>query len=160
MSLTIAVIGPGQGATAAETSTAEAVGRLIAEAGHIVVTGGLGGVMAAASKGASAAGGVTIGLLPGRDRRAANAHLTASIPTGLGELRNGLVVRSGDAVICVGGSWGTLSEVALAVRTGVPIVTVDGWALPEGGPIVAGSPEEAVATAVQRATERSVVGGS
>jgi uncharacterized protein (TIGR00725 family) len=81
-------------------------------------------------------------------------YLTASIPTGLGELRNGLVVRSGDAVICVGGSWGTLSEVALAVRTGVPVVMVDGWDLPAGGPIVAGSAEEAVAVAVQLATAR------
>ncbi len=147
----IAVIGPGQSATAAETATAEAIGRLIAEAGHAVVTGGHGGVMAAASKGAKEAGGIAIGLLPGRDRSAANAYLTASIPTGLGELRNGLVVRSGDAVICVGGSWGTLSEIALAVRAGVPIVMVGGWDLPEGGPIVAGSAEEAVAIAVQRA---------
>ena len=159
MSLTIAVIGPGQTATAAQEATAEAVGRLLGEAGHVVVTGGHGGVMAAAAKGASAAGGITIGLLPGRDRRDANAYLTASIPTGLGELRNGLVVRSGDAVICVGGSWGTLSEVALAVRTGVPIVMVDGWDLPEGGPIVAGTPEEAVAVAEQRAAERAVARG-
>ena len=160
MSLTIAVIGPGQTATAAQEATAEAVGQLLGEAGHVLVTGGHGGVMAAASRGASAAGGVTIGLLPGRDRRDANADLTASIPTGLGELRNGLIVRSGDAVFCVGGSWGTLSEVALAVRTGVPIVMVDGWDLPEGGPIVAETPEEAVARAVELATERGVPGGS
>lgn len=122
----VAVVGPAE-ATADELSLAEEVGRLLAEAGCIVVTGGLGGVMAAAAEGAAAAGGTSVGLLPGTDRTAASDHLTVAIPTGLGELRNGLVVRSADAVIAIGGSWGTLSEIALAVRAGKPLVSVAGW---------------------------------
>jgi len=94
-----------------------------------LVSGGLGGVMAAASEGASSRGGLTIGLLPGRDRTAGNPHLSAVLPTGLGELRNGLVVGVSDAVIAIGGSWGTLSEIALAMRTGKPTVVIGGWVL-------------------------------
>lgn len=154
MHFTIAVIGPGVSASDDDLAIAEAVGGLLARAGHTVVTGGLGGVMAAASRGAHAAGGTTIGLLPGTDRRLGNPFLTVSIPTGLGELRNGLVIRAADAVVCVGGSWGTLSEIALAVRTGVPIVMVGGWDLPEGGPIVVDSAEQAVARAVELAGAR------
>jgi hypothetical protein len=90
-----------------------------------VLTGGLGGVMAAATEGAAAAGGLTVALLPGTDRSGSPA--TVVIPTGLGELRNGLLVRAADAVIAVGGSWGTLSEIALAMRTGVPVVCLGGW---------------------------------
>src|SRR5690348_11392429 len=101
----VAVIGPGDGASADDVAAAGEVGRLLAEAGATVVTGGLGGVMAAATEGACAAGGVTIGLLPGSSRDGAEA--TVSVPTGLGEARNVLVVRSADAIIAVGGSWGT-----------------------------------------------------
>ncbi len=111
--------------------------------------------MEGASRGAQAAGGVTIGLLPGLNRRSGNAHLTAAVATGLGELRNALVVRSADAVVCVGGSWGTLSEIALAVRTGVPVVMIGGWDLPPGGPAVVGTPDEAASLAVDRARGRT-----
>ena len=112
----------------------------------VVVTGGGTGVMAAASRGAEAAGGTALGLLPGSDRSEGNPHLTLSLPTGLGELRNALLVRSVDALVAVGGSWGTLSEVALACRTGVPVFALHGWDLPaEGGPVVVADPAEAVA---------------
>jgi uncharacterized protein (TIGR00725 family) len=83
--------------------------------------------MAAACRGAAQAGGLTIGLLPGLSRDAGNEHLTVSIPTGLGELRNGLLVRACDALVAVGGSWGTLSEIALALRTGRPVIGLDTW---------------------------------
>lgn len=123
----IAVIGPGRGATQSETDTAREVGGLLAARGAIVVCGGLGGVMAAACEGAHRNGGLTVGVLPGRDRAAANPYLSVALPTGLGELRNGLVVGASDAVIAVGGSWGTLSELALAMRTGKPVVAIGGW---------------------------------
>jgi len=121
----VAVVGPGESASADDVAAAREVGRLLAEAGAIVLTGGLGGVMAAATEGADAAGGTTVALLPGTDRSVSSA--TVVIPTGLGELRNGLLVRAADAVIAVGGSWGTLSEIALAMRTDVPIVCLGGW---------------------------------
>ena len=92
-----------------------------------MLTGGLGGVMAAAAKGCNEAGGTSVGLLPGTDRADANPHLTISLPTGLGELRNGLLVRAADGLIAVGGSWGTLSEIALARRAGKPVIALDGW---------------------------------
>jgi uncharacterized protein (TIGR00725 family) len=123
----VAVVGPGEGATTAEIARAHEVGRRLAEAGCVVVCGGLGGVMAAAADGARSAGGVSVGVLPGRDRANAANSITVAIPTGLGELRNGLLVRAADAVIAVGGSWGTLSEIALAMRTGVPVVLLGGW---------------------------------
>lgn len=116
-------------ASAGECSAAEEVGRLLAEAGAVVVTGGLGGVMEAASRGASEAGGLTVGILPGADRRAANAHTQVVVPTGLGEARNALVVRAADALVAVGGAWGTLSEIAFARKAGKPVAGVDTWAL-------------------------------
>lgn len=130
------------------------MGRLLAERGLVVVTGGLGGVMAGAARGCGLAGGTSLGLLPGEDRSAANPHLTLTIPTGLGEMRNALLVRSCDAVIAVGSSWGTLSEIALAARTGVPVVLLDGLRLFDEvpaaeadvrPPVRAGTPAEAVA---------------
>ena len=123
----VAVVGPGETASDADLAAARAAGRLLAEAGAIVLTGGLGGVMAAATQGADAAGGLTVALLPGTDRSVSAAAVV--IPTGLGELRNALLVRAADAVIAVGGSWGTLSEIALAQRTGVPVVCLGGWEL-------------------------------
>jgi uncharacterized protein (TIGR00725 family) len=126
----VAVSGPGD-ATPGELATAVELGRLLAEAGAVVLTGGLGGVMAAAAEGAREAGGISIGLLPGLDRTAGSPAHTVLVATGLGELRNGLLVRAADAVIAVGGSWGTLSEVALALRTGKPLVRIGGWTLPE-----------------------------
>jgi hypothetical protein len=147
---TIAVIGPAQ-ATPPELAAAEEVGRLLAAGGHTVVTGGYGGVMEAASRGA--AGTTVVGILSGTDKAGANPHVTVAIPTGMGEMRNALIVRAADAVISVGGSWGTLSEVALAVRTGVTLVTLGGWDLPPG-PVVVQSPQEAVAEALAAAAAR------
>ena len=125
----VGVVGPSE-ASADELADAEAVGRALAERGHVVLCGGHGGVMEAVARGAAQAGGIVVGLLPGSDRSAANPHVTVAIPTGLGEMRNALLVRSSDVVVSVGGSWGTLSEVALAVRTGVPVVALRGWSLP------------------------------
>ena len=122
----VAVVGAGD-ASAAEASVAEEIGRLLAGRGVTVVCGGLGGVMEAVARGASGAGGVVVALLPGSDRAAANAWVSVAIPTGLGELRNGLVVRAGDAVIAVGGGYGTLSEIALALRSGKPVAGVGTW---------------------------------
>jgi len=138
------VSGPGESATEEECGAAYEVGRLLAAAGAVVVTGGLRGVMAAASRGAFEHGGTTLGLLPGSSRTDANPFLTVSVPTGLGELRNALLVRSCDGIIAVGGSWGTASEIALACRTGVPVFSIGGWQFPEAGPVPAASPEEAV----------------
>jgi len=147
----VAVVGPGE-ATHAQLDAALEIGRGLALAGATVVTGGLGGVMAAASRGAATAGGVTVGLLPSGDRTTANPWLTISVPTGLGELRNGLVVRSADAVIAVGGAYGTLSEVALALKTMVPVVGLATWEI-EGIEAVR-SPAAAVARALELARRR------
>lgn len=126
----IAICGPGgDDADPALLACAEAAGAALARAGAIVVTGGLGGAMAAACRGAAQAGGTTLGLLPGSDRRAANRWVTVAVPTGMGELRNGLVVRSADAIIAILGGWGTLSEVALAGKLGRPVVGVGDWRL-------------------------------
>ena len=131
MSLTaVAVVGAGR-ATPAQERTAHEVGRLLAGRGVHVVSGGLGGVMEAASRGAAEAGGVTLGLLPGERREEGNPWLTVAVPTGMGELRNGLVVRAADAVVAVGGELGTLSEVALALKAGKRVVAVGfGFGLP------------------------------
>jgi len=104
---------------------AEEVGRLLAERGCKVVTGGRGEVMAAASRGAKAAGGVTIGILPGTSRSEANEWVDHVVATGLGHMRNFAVAASADAVIAIGGSWGTLTEIAFAKRLGRPVVILD-----------------------------------
>jgi uncharacterized protein (TIGR00725 family) len=148
----VAVIGPGD-ATAAQAEAAEAVGRGLAERGAIVVCGGRGGVMAAACRGASAARGLTVGLLPGTDRSEGNEWLSIAIPTGLGELRNGLVVRAADVVVAVGGAYGTLSEIALALKTGVPVVGLSSW--PIDGIETADSPQAAVARAIELVQRRA-----
>ena len=122
----VAVVGPGE-ATESEIEVAAAVGRALAEAGAVLVCGGLGGVMAGACRGAASAGGLTAGILPGTDRASANEWVSVAIPTGLGELRNGLVVRAADAVIAVAGGHGTLAEIALALKMGVPVVGIDTW---------------------------------
>ena len=108
---------------------AELLGRRLAEAGAIVVCGGGPGVMEAVCRGAQSAGGTTVGLLPGLDRAEGNPYLTISVPTGLGQGRNLLLVRSSDAVIAVGGGFGTLSEIALALRTGTPVIGLATWSL-------------------------------
>ena len=140
----IAVVGAGE-ASAAELETARDVGRLLGAHDCIVVTGGLGGVMEAASCGAASAGAVVVGLLPGLDRSAANAWVTVAIPTGMGELRNGLIVRAADGLIAVGGEYGTLSEVALALKAGKPVVGL-GFRFAVDGVVPAASPEEAVSS--------------
>jgi uncharacterized protein (TIGR00725 family) len=125
----VAVVGAGDAGDEHER-LAEAVGRELAAHHAIVVCGGLGGVMAAACRGAAAAGGLSVAILPGNDRAAANQWATIAIPTGLGELRNGLVVRAADAVIAVGGGHGTLSEIALALKTGVNVIGLGTWDIP------------------------------
>jgi uncharacterized protein (TIGR00725 family) len=107
----------------------ERLGRRLGEAGAVVVCGGGGGVMEAVCRGARAAGGTTVGLLPGLDRGDANPYLSVSLPTGLGQGRNLLLVRASDALVAVGGGFGTLSEIALALRTGVPVVGLATWSL-------------------------------
>jgi len=106
----VAVVGGGT-CTLEEVAWAVAVGRLVAERGAVLVCGGLGGVMEAAARGAKQAGGLTIGILPGSDPAAANPHIDVAIATGLGEMRNALIVRAAGAVIAIGGGWGTLAEI-------------------------------------------------
>jgi uncharacterized protein (TIGR00725 family) len=122
----VAVVGPGE-ASPEELHAAEEIGAGLADAGAVVVTGGLGGVMEAACRGARSRRGRTIGILPGEDRDAANGWVEIAIATGLGELRNGLVVRAADALVAVGGGHGTLSEVALALKLGRPVVGLGTW---------------------------------
>ena len=143
----VAVVGPGTDATEAQCALAEEVGARLAEAGAIVVTGGLGGVMEAACRGARSRRGTTVGLLPGLDRGAANGWVDVAIPTGLGELRNGLVVRAADALVAVGGGAGTLSEIALAVKGGLVVAGLGTWNVP--GVTLAASAQDAVALALQ-----------
>lgn len=130
----VAVCGPGD-ATPEEAGAAREIGRLLAEAGAVVVCGGLGGVMDAAADGARAAGGTVVGILPGKTRRGASRHLTVALPTGMGEARNALIARAADALIAVGGGFGTLSEIALALKMGKPVVGLGTWdLLREGRP--------------------------
>jgi uncharacterized protein (TIGR00725 family) len=124
----VAVVGAGE-ASADEIAAAEEVGRLLAERGAVLVCGGLGGVMEAACRGAKEGGGSTVGVLPGRDRAAANRYVDVAIATGLGEARNALVVRAADVLIAVGGGYGTLSEIALALKGGTPVVGIGSWEL-------------------------------
>jgi len=136
---------------------AEEVGQLLARGGAVVVTGGLGGVMRAASHGAVAAGGATIGILPGADPAEANEFVTIPIATGLGVIRNMVVVTASDAVVAVGGKHGTLSEIGLALRMGRQVVTLSSWRVESehriGGPRVhrARDPREAAAMALRLA---------
>ena len=141
----IAVVGPGD-ATGALYERACEIGKRVAERSGIVVCGGLGGVMEAAAKGATEAGGVAVGILPGEDRRWANEYLSYSVATGAGQARNLAVVCTADAVIGVGGGYGTLSEIGLARKIGRPVVILEGWEL--GDHILAApSPKAAVEAA-------------
>jgi uncharacterized protein (TIGR00725 family) len=123
----VAVVGAGGDVAACVLADAEAVGAELARRGAVVVCGGLGGVMEAACRGARAEGGVTLGILPGLDRADANEWVSVAVATGLGELRNGLVVRSADAVVAIAGEYGTLSEVALALKAGLRVVGLRSW---------------------------------
>jgi uncharacterized protein (TIGR00725 family) len=125
------------------------VGRALAEEGAVVVCGGLGGVMEAACRGAREAGGLTVGLLPGLDRRQANPHVQVAIATGLGEARNALIARAADALVAVAGGYGTLSEIALALKGGTPVVGIGSWDI--DGVDRAGSAAEAVEAALAAA---------
>jgi uncharacterized protein (TIGR00725 family) len=119
-------VGPGD-ASADEQAAAEEVGRLLARRGAVVVCGGLGGVMEAACRGAREEGGTAVGILPGSDRGAANRYVSVAIATGLGEARNALVVRAADALIAIGGAYGTLSEIALALKGGKRVIGLGTW---------------------------------
>ena len=141
----IAVIGAGE-ADGKLYEQARQVGRLIAERGATLVCGGLSGVMEAVARGAREAGGVAIGVLPDGDRGRANEYLSYSLATGMGQARNLTVVCTADAVVAVGGGYGTLSEIGLAKKVGRPVVSLGSWELP-GHMILASSPEEAVEAA-------------
>jgi uncharacterized protein (TIGR00725 family) len=145
MALQVSVIGSG----AEHERRAEEVGRLLAERGCTVVTGGGDEVMAAASRGAKKAGGATIAILPGEQRDDANEWIDHVVVTGIGHGRNLAVAASGQAVIAVGGSWGTLAEIGFARRLGRPVVILEpGWDVEGDGIERAGSPAEAVELAL------------
>ena len=152
----MAIIGAGD-ADPATRECAREVGRLVAEAGAVLLCGGRGGVMEAAAEGAAAAGGLTVGILPGEDERTSppNPHIRLPIFTGLGQARNLVLVLSADALIAIGGEWGTLSEIALAMKHRKPLVLLDSWRLDPPGapgtpmPATASSPAEAVRPALE-----------
>lgn len=137
----VAVIG-GRNAEAGDLWAAEEVGAGLASAGAVVVTGGMGGVMEAACRGAWSRRGLTVGLLPGLNRAEANGWVSIAVPTGLGELRNALVVRSADAVVAVGGGHGTLTEIGFALGLGRSVVGIRTWQI--HGVQHVGTPAEAV----------------
>jgi uncharacterized protein (TIGR00725 family) len=138
----VAVIG-GTDAGQSALAQAEEVGRLLAQRGCVVVTGGRAGVAEAASRGAVLAGGTTVGVLPGTTRAEANPYVTVAVPTGLGESRNALVVMDAAAVIALPGAYGTLAEMAFALLAGTPVVVVsDGWDI--AGTVPARTPADAV----------------
>lgn len=122
----IAVIGSAQ-ATGEEAELAEAVGREIANKGAVLICGGLGGVMEAACKGAAEAGGMTVGILPGDSRITANPYVQISVVTGMSQARNVIVIKSAQAVIAIGGAYGTLSEIGHALQNNIPVVGLQTW---------------------------------
>jgi uncharacterized protein (TIGR00725 family) len=146
----IAVAGGAQ-ATPQEYEAARAAGRLIAESGAVLLCGGLGGVMEAACRGAQEAGGTTVGIISGTGD--GNPYLSIIIRTGLGHGRNVLVAQSGDALIAIGGSYGTLSEIAIALKTGCPVFGLSSWNI--DGVEACGTPEEVVRSAIVAARERA-----
>jgi uncharacterized protein (TIGR00725 family) len=160
--LHIGVIGE-QDARPEMRKLAEEVGREVARRGGVLVCGGLGGVMEAASRGAAAEGGTVVGILPGTRWEEANPYVTVPVVTGLGEARNVVVVRSSDALVAVGGGYGTLSEIAYALKLGVPVVGLYTWELSrpglEGDPILrARDAVQAVEMAWESAQRRSLSG--
>ncbi len=153
----IAVIG-GSRCSSQEAKLAEEVGRELARHGVALVCGGLGGVMEAVCKGCQSEGGLTIGILPGDNRQTANPYVQIPIVTGIGYARNIAVVKSAQAVIAVGGSYGTLSEIAHASQGGIPVIGLNTWSLarndqPDNSIIPAQSPAEAVDIALSLATD-------
>jgi len=148
----IAVIGDGH-CSADVAALAEAVGHELARRDAVLICGGLGGVMEAACRGAKAAGGLTVGILPGTSRRDANPYVDVPIVTGMGEARNVLVVRSAQAVIAISGEYGTLSEIAHALKLGIPVVGLNTWQLAKDDQerqaiVRAATPQEAVKKAL------------
>lgn len=155
----IGVLGPNT-TTDEEYALGVEVGRHIAEAGAMLLCGGLGGMMRAAAEGARSAGGQTVGILPGGDRSTANGFIDIAIPTGLGPVRNALLVNSCDAVIAIHGAYGTLSEIAFALRLSIPVVGLETWEVrrngqPDPGIHIAHSAREAVEMAMGLAAERN-----
>ena len=154
----IGVVG-GSAPTSAEAATAEAVGRALAKAGAVLVCGGMGGVMEAACRGAKSAGGATIGILPGTDSHEANPYVDLPVVTGLRCARNVIITRTAQAVIAIGGSYGTLSEIGFALSFGKPVVGLGTWKMNrEGHPsapiFYVATPEEAVERALKLARRR------
>lgn len=150
--LFVAVVGDGQ-ANQEAVELAEQTGFQLARRGCAVVCGGLGGVMEGVCRGAKRAGGLTVGILPGNDRRAVNPFVDVPIVTGMGEARNVLVVKSAQAVIAIGGRYGTLSEIALALKLAIPVVGLRTWELHREGEldpgiVPAGTVGEAVELAI------------
>ncbi len=144
----VSVIGAGR-CSREVLDQARELGRLIAGRGWVLVCGGLGGVMEAAARGAREAGGRTVGILPGLDRSAANPYIETAIVTGIGQMRNSLVVQNGDVAIAVEGGSGTLSEIGLALKAGRAVVALGGWkTLP--GVLPAADPAQAVALAARQ----------
>src|SRR5205809_7543590 len=142
----VAVCGASE-STPSQLDAAREVGRLLAREGAVVINGGFGGVMGAASEGAALEGGTVVGILPDSDRAEANTHLTIAIATGLGQARNAVLVTAADSVIAIGQGWGTLSEIALAQRLGRPVFALDTWDVK--GLDVVHSPAEAVNRALE-----------
>lgn len=144
----VAVIGGGS-CPPEDAARARRIGRLLAERGYVVLTGGLGGVMEAASRGAREAGGLTVGVLPGFVPGEANPYVDVVLTSGLAEARNLIVATSGRAVVAVGGGLGTLSEIAFALKHGRAVIGLDTWLLaehrvPGEGVLVVESPDEAI----------------
>jgi hypothetical protein len=137
----IGVIGAGI-ADGALLAVAESVGMLIARRGALLVCGGLGGVMEAAARGAKSGGGTTIGILPQNHAQEANPYIDVPVATGFGEGRNVIITRTADALIAIGGEYGTLSEIAFGLKMGKPVITLQGWNIK--GVIRAKNPQEAV----------------
>jgi len=151
----VAVIGSSS-CSAEVAGWAETVGRLLAERGAVLLCGGLGGVMEAAARGAKQRGGLTVGILPGADPGEANPYIDVPLATGMGEMRNALIVRAAQAAIAIGGGWGTLSEIAMAQRIKTPVVGLhDAFPAAIDIPRVT-SPEAAVAWALEQATRPEV----
>ena len=153
--LIVAVIG-GSAPTPEEAAAAEAVGRALAEGDAVLICGGRGGVMEAACRGAKSAGGLTVGILPGTSPGQANPHVDIPIVTGIGQARNAIITRTAHAAVAIGGSYGTLSEIAFALAFGVPVVGLGTWEVRREGhptaPITyAATPEEAAARALDLA---------
>lgn len=144
----ISVIGSGS-REERHTALAYEVGKEVARRGHVLVCGGMSGVMEAAARGAHDAGGVSVGILPGHDRSKANRWLTVSIPTDMGHARNAIVALAGDALIAIHGGYGTLSELAFGLKMGKPVIAMETWDLGDhgrdaGDAVCAATPAEAV----------------